>query len=383
MEKFDVVIVGGGIVGLAHALAASRRVERVLVLERSTRAFGASVRNFGMGWPIGQPHGPLLQRALRSRDIWLECAASGLFTIERCGALHVAMHQDEMDVLAEFNERHAASYGCRLLTGGQACAQSPALRRDTVIGALQSDAELCVDPREAVVGVTRMLQGRGVQVRFEEHVRGVSGGRVELANGTSIGAERVIVCSGADTRTLYPDVLARAGLAACKLQMMRTVAQPDGWRVGAHLAAGLTLLHYKAFAECASLAAVRKRFTEQAPAYLAAGVHVLVSQNAAGEITLGDSHEYSPDPDPFDKPAIDQLVIDYLAQFFRCPTLTIAQRWHGVYAKSTTGAAEFVERVDPGVYVVTGLGGAGMTLSFGLAEETTEAVLGDRAWRPA
>lgn len=383
MDKHDVVIVGAGIVGLAHALAASTRGAKVLMLERTGRALGASIRNFGMIWPIGQPAGPLLRRALRSREIWLECAATGAFAVEQCGALHVAMRLDEMQVLSEFHERcRDSGYQCRLLTGTQAAAASPGLRRDHILGGLRSDLELCVDPREAIAALPNVLAARGVDIRFGQHVRSVDGGRVELADSTTISAQRVVICAGSEMRTLFPNELASAGLIQCKLQMMRTGVQPGNWRIGPHLAAGLTLVHYKAFAECESLSLLRRRFEAQYPAHLAAGVHVLVSQNAAGEITLGDSHEYAPDAGPFDRTSIDRLVLDYLAEFFQCPRLEIEQRWHGVYSKCASGATEYVARVAQGVYFVTGLGGAGMTLSFGLAEETIDAILADRAWQP-
>jgi hypothetical protein len=52
----------------------------------------------------------------------------------------------------------------------------------------------------------------------------------------------------------------------------------------------------------------------------------------------------------------------------RLPDWTIAQRWHGTYAKHPT-LPQFVADPEPGVRIVTATGGSGMTMSFGLAEE--------------
>jgi glycine/D-amino acid oxidase-like deaminating enzyme len=53
LQSADIAIVGAGILGIAHAYAMARRGRSVVVFERSPQATGASVRNFGMIWPVG------------------------------------------------------------------------------------------------------------------------------------------------------------------------------------------------------------------------------------------------------------------------------------------------------------------------------------------
>ena len=78
-ERFDLAVVGAGIVGLGVALAAVRRGLRVVVLDRDTAARGASVRNFGFVTVTGQEPGPMWARARRTREVWREVAlAAGL-----------------------------------------------------------------------------------------------------------------------------------------------------------------------------------------------------------------------------------------------------------------------------------------------------------------
>ncbi|MCG8365090.1 MAG: FAD-dependent oxidoreductase [Pseudanabaenales cyanobacterium] len=125
MNHADVLIVGAGIVGMAHALAAAKQGKRVVVFERNPYCVGASIRNFGMVWPIGQPSGSLLDRALRSREIWLEAADGAGFHANPCGSLHLAYRPDEMAVLEEFvTERQRVSSAVSLLTAEEVAQKS-------------------------------------------------------------------------------------------------------------------------------------------------------------------------------------------------------------------------------------------------------------------
>ena len=137
--------------------------------------------------------------------------------------------------------------------------------------------------------------------------------------------------------------------------------------MGPALCAGLTLTHYGSFAECPSLPQLKARFQETMPWMNSWGIHVMMSQNGSGELVIGDSHEYGPDHDPFLREDINTWILDYLKGFVQAPDLEISERWAGVYAK-LPGKSFYTAEPMPGVRVVNGLSGAGMTLSFGLAE---------------
>jgi FAD dependent oxidoreductase TIGR03364 len=243
-----------------------------------------------------------------------------------------------------------------------------------LVGALWSPTEATVDPREAIGRLPAWLQEHhGVELRFGETVQEIRLPRVRTSRG-ELQADRVIVCSGADFETLYPEHFRAAALTRCKLQMLRTGPQPTAWTLGPALCAGLTLAHYDSFQTCPSLPALRERLHATLPFHTAHGIHVLVSETGRRELTLGDSHAYGLTVDPFDREDINAAILGYLGTFLQAPSLAIAERWHGVYPKLTNGGSEWVFSPEPGVTLVNGLGGAGMTLSFGLAEEVVAAL---------
>lgn len=362
MPRFDVAIVGAGIVGLAHAYTAAKRGRSVVVYERDRRAQGASIRNFGLIWPIGQPSGERLRIALRSREIWREVLDAAGLPYFATGSLHLAHRDDEAAVALEF-ARRATDYDCAWLDAREVLARSPAANPRGLLGALWSAAEMTVHPPSVLRELPAFLEERfGVTFRFGEAV----------TDASKLAARTIVACG--DAHMLYPELLRAQPIRRCKLQMMRTAPQPQGWVFGPALAGGLTLRFYPSFRVCESLAALEARISREMPEYDRWGIHVMASETPLGEITLGDSHEYDLDTELFDKPEIDEYILRYLRTFARLAEERIAQRWHGVYAKHAEWPW-FTAEPEPGVRVVTALGGAGMTLSFGLAEKTMEEIL--------
>jgi FAD dependent oxidoreductase TIGR03364 len=359
-------------VGLAFAWEAARRGLSVVVFDRTTHPQGASVRNFGMIWPIGQLSGEDYNRALRSRMRWLELRQAGIWVGE-CGSLHVARQEDENDVLREFaTAAPALGVQCEYLSALETAKRFPAINHDGLKGAIYSPTELAVNPLETLARLPRLLADTlNVQLRFGVAVTHVAMPEVRTATGETWHANRVFVCSGADFESLFPEVLTTSGIRRCKLQMMRTRPQPNGWRLGTHIAGGLTLCHYRSFEVCSSLAKVKARVAATMPEYVKFGIHVMASQHNTGEVVIGDSHEYDADISPFDKPEIDDLILKYLRGMVQLPDWHIAARWHGIYARHPKKSFVTAEP-QPGCVIAVAPGSTGMTMSFGLAQDWWE-----------
>ena len=368
-RAYDDAVVGAGILGLAHAYHLARRGRKVVVLERGPRAEGASVRNFGMLWPIGQPAGPSHRLALRSLALWHEVLVDAGLWHERLGSLHLAYRDDEARVLAEFAAAAPeAGYDCSLLGPSEVRGLAPMVRADGLLAGLFSPTETCVDPREVVAALPGYLAEKyGVRFEFGRAVVGYDRPYLLAPGGPAVEADRLYVCSGDEVRTLYPDAFRSAGLARCKLQMMRAAPPADGRRLGPMLAGGLTLRHYRSFERCPGLPALKARVAAETPEFDRLGIHVMASQNGRGELVVGDSHEYGDAITPFDRDEVERLILGYLRTFLDAPGLRVEARWNGIYVKHPS-EPYCILRPEPGVAVVAGVGGAGMTLSFGLAE---------------
>lgn len=367
-----VAVVGAGIVGLAHAWREAADGAEVTLFERSPRAEGASIRNFGMVWPIGQPVSRR-EAALLSRSLWDELAReTGVWT-NPLGSLHLAAREDELRVLAEFAElAPPLGYECLLLDATQARKHCPGATEE-VIGGLLSPTELGVDPREVIAKAPHWLAERhDVRLEFGTTVGEIDMPTVRSTDGREWSFDRVTVASGGDFATLYPEVFAANALSRCKLQMMRTAPQPDGWRLGPMVASGLTLRHYANFEVCGELASLRRRIAEETPELDKYGIHVMAAQNGLGEVVLGDSHEYGDEITPFDSDEITRLMLRELHRLLDLPDWNLSARWHGVYPVQSGGDVQFVHEPADGVTVCIATGGCGMTMSFGLAEQMVQ-----------
>ncbi len=369
MASYDLVVVGAGIVGLAHALAGVRRGMRVAVLEREARACLASVRNFGFVTVSGQAEGDTRRRALRSRDVWAEVAESAGIEVHQRGAFVVARRGEALAVLREFAAGPMGAE-CVLLDATESRARLPRLGSD-VTGALASPYELRVEARDALPRLAAWLESaHGVTFHWRCAAFAIEGTTVRHAGGT-IEAGAVVVAPGAAVAEFAPELAQRVGLRQCKLQMMR-LASP-GFRLPGVVMTDLSLLRYEGFAMQPAAAALERRVSIECREAVAHGVHLIVAQAGDGTLVVGDSHHDADGADPFGSAHVDELILDELRALFDLPQVDVVERWVGHYP---------VARVKPVVREALGerctlvcvTSGTGMSTAFALAEET----FGDR-----
>lgn len=369
-ESFDIAIVGAGIVGLAHALAASRLGLRVVMLDRDAQANGASIRNFGFVTVTGQEQGAVWRRARRSRDVWLEVAGPAGIAIEQTGLAMIARCAEAEGVLAAFMASDMAA-GCRWLDAPAAAAWLQPMAPAVLRGALVSAIDIRVESTTAIPALARWLEAdHRVEIRRGVAVHAVASGRIDSSAGI-IRADAIVVCPGDDLTTLFPEVLAAAGVTRCKLQMLRLAA--PGYRLPATVMSDLSLVRYLGYAALPEAAALRIRLEREQPEHVHHGIHLIVAQSADGSLVVGDSHDYAATPDPFAAVDVEHLILDeFAAVFGSLPP--VVSRWTGTYASAASHS--LVATPVDGVRLVTVTSGTGASTSFALAEEVIGALTG-------
>jgi FAD dependent oxidoreductase TIGR03364 len=368
MDDQRVVIVGGGVIGTMHALEAVRRGWEVVQLEADAGPRRASVRNFGLVWVSGRAVGEELALGLRARELWEATAALVPAVGFRAdGSVTVATDAAELALMEEVAARpDAADRQLTVLDAEAVRAANPAVR-GRVLGGLLCRRDAVVEPG-AVLGALRAHLSGGDRYHWLPQRRAVEVGPGRVVDHVGHGHEAslVLVCPGDAHAGLGGTVgaaLKAAPLRRCRLQMMQTAPVPE--RLATSIADGDSMRYYPGFDVPG-----RHRLAPPAPETVDFGMQLLLVQRAAGGLTIGDTHVYE---EPFDF-AVEEFLYDRLRQraedILGWSLPPVVRRWAGVYSAATDARVCLREEVEPGVVVVTGLAGRGMTLAPAIAEQT-------------
>lgn len=370
---YDLVVVGAGIVGLAHALAASRKGKKVCVIERNAKAIGASIRNFGFVTVSGQKAGEHWQRARRSRDIWADVAPKAGIDVIHKGLVMPAYRREAENVLEAFLTTDMGA-DCRQISAGDALSYVPSLRRDGMRAALYSPHELRVESKEALPKLSSWLEQQcGVDFYWNTAVLGIDGEKISTSKG-DIQASASVVCPGDDFSTLFPQFIRPHQLKICTLQMLRVMPEIPV-QFGAAVMSDLSFGRYEGFTDLPECLNLKQRLDAELEEMRALGIHLIAVQSGDGSLVVGDSHVYSDSAEPFALERIDTLIMQAFDQLFDMPGRQIVRRWCGTYASSHDQVV-LVEKPADNIRLAMVTGGTGASTGFGLAEQVIVDLFG-------
>ena len=211
----DLLVVGGGVIGLSAARESAGRGLRVLVLEKAAPGRGSTWAAAGMLSPLGEAResGPSLDFGLESLRMYrswvdtLEAESGVTFEYRECGKLRLALSRSESVSLkeklswAEERGLHVEWIGLDRLR-----EEEPTLSHSVRSGLLIHD-DFRLDNRQLVGALLEGCRQAGVQVQTGKavHAVRVADNRVQgvtLSDGERINGDAVLVAAGAWSASL-------------------------------------------------------------------------------------------------------------------------------------------------------------------------------------
>lgn len=377
----DVICVGAGALGTFHAYFAAKKGKKVLLIERDFTPHEGTVRNFGQCVPSGQEYPAWRNRGLRTLATYKAIQAQTDITVRNNGSCYIASDEAEMQLLEEMFQRDQThGYEAVLLRKEAVLQKYPTVKPDYVKGGLFYPQEVSLEPRTAIGKIIEFVQ-KDAGVLFKNYSTVVRCGRhngkaeVHTAAGETYTADTVMICSGREFKILYPELFLHSGLRVSKLQMMVTQPMPQVALPG-NLLTGYSIRRYEGFRSLPSYPHVcaAPKDAEVENTY---GMHILFKQAVDGSIIIGDSHEYASaaNTETLDFGTdvyINELMLREARRVMDLPHWNIRSYWNGYYSTHANGA--YVHEAEPGIHIVTGMGGKGMSTGAGFAQENIERI---------
>jgi glycine/D-amino acid oxidase-like deaminating enzyme len=405
-KRVDVVVIGGGIIGVSTALYLADKGISVAVCEKGHIAGEQSSRNWG--W-CRATHRDLreLELSLESLKLWRELDRTlGIDTgFRQCGILYAA---DDPKALAGHESWLARAVGLvgregidsRITSSEETAALMPGAARKFP-GGIYTPSDARAEPQQAAPAIANALRAKGVKILTPCAVRGIetSGGAVSgvVTEYGSIRCGSVVVAGGAWTRLFAGSVGVELPQLAVRSSVLRTEPVDGGPKVSAcnrtvgyrkRLDGGYTIAN--AFHSLAEITPDSFRLFSQ---YLPA----LKSQFGSIEFAFGQRFFEAlrqPRKWQLDQPTVfetirtldppptqkfnDVAINAFRAIFPALGDVKIAQAWAG-YIDVTPDAVPVICAAQqvPGMFIATGFSGHGFGIGPGAGKLMADIVAND------
>jgi glycine oxidase len=211
-ERADVVVIGGGVIGLSVARSlALKQVGSVLLVERGQLGREASFAAAGMLAPQAEANtdDAFFQLACRSRDLYPAFAAQLLeetgidVELDRTGTLYCAFTEhDCAEIAARFAWQRSRGLPVEQLTAGEARELEPNLAPN-LLGALKFPLDTQVENRRLLTALIAANEKLGVKSRANTTVESLRIERGQVAGVITsqgfLNTRNVVIASGAWT----------------------------------------------------------------------------------------------------------------------------------------------------------------------------------------
>ena len=228
-EAVDVVVIGGGVVGVASALYMRAEGLSVALIEKGRISCEQSSRNWGWVRQHGRDEDelPVMKEANR---LWgeLDSKVKGATGFKRCGILYLASSEKalaEREAWLDVAKRHQVK--TRVLSAKEVSERINQGGLETAhrwVGATVTEDDGRAEPWQAVPALAGLAQDEGVAVRENCAARALitTNGRVEavVTEAGTIRCEQVLVAAGAWS-SLF---LQRHGISIPQLSVRSTVS---------------------------------------------------------------------------------------------------------------------------------------------------------------
>lgn len=402
-RRADVVIIGGGIIGVSAALFLAERGVDVVLCEKHEIACEQSSRNWGWVRQMGRDPReiPLI---IESLSLWRTMnerigAETGF---RQRGVLYMAATPEDADARGEWLE-HARPYqlDSRFISGKEVDALAPGA---TVKwhGALYTPSDGRAEPQLAAPAIAAGAQQRGAKIFTHCAVRSLetAGGRVAgvVTERGAIGCDAVVLAGGAWSRKFARN----AGLKLPQLGVVNSVMRTSPIETGFHGAAsgvkfamrkrldgGFTIAH-RHLSVADIVPDSFPQFFDFLPALRLEwnGIRLRLGKRFIEEARLPrrwEPDQQSPfemirvlDPEPV-KPVLDEALASIRATYPKFAATRIVESWAGLI-DTTPDTVPVISPVEalPGFFFATGFSGHGFGIGPGAGRLVADLVTGDK-----